>query len=116
MFLTKRSLSRRTLLRGLGAAVALPLLDSMSPAAAREGAIPKRLGIVFVPLGERPGYWTPAQTGAMIWAIDMVDCISPMVIPWRCRPTVCVIRLVRLGRRTELPNVIIVMATSIHGM
>jgi Protein of unknown function (DUF1552) len=64
MFITKRSLSRRTLLRGLGAAVALPLLDSMSPAAAPQGAIPKRLGIVFVPLGERPGYWTPAQTGA----------------------------------------------------
>jgi hypothetical protein len=63
MFITKQSLSRRTLLRGLGAAVALPLLDSMSPAAAPTSAIPKRLGIVFVPLGERPGYWTPAQTG-----------------------------------------------------
>lgn len=63
MFITKRSLSRRTLLRGLGAAFALPLLDSMSPAAAPQGAIPKRLGIIFVPLGERPGYWTPAQTG-----------------------------------------------------
>jgi hypothetical protein len=64
MFLTKRSLSRRTLLRGVGAAVALPLLDSMSPAASPPVAVPKRFGVIFVPLGERPGYWTPAKTGA----------------------------------------------------
>ncbi|HEY7338806.1 MAG TPA: DUF1552 domain-containing protein [Bryobacteraceae bacterium] len=64
MFITKRSLSRRTLLRGVGAAVALPLLDSMSPGATAAANVPKRLGIVFVPLGERPGYWTPQQTGA----------------------------------------------------
>src|SRR5215831_6239576 len=64
MFLTKRSLSRRTLLRGMGAAVALPLLDSMSPAASAPVAVPKRFGVIFVPLGERPGYWTPAKTGA----------------------------------------------------
>jgi hypothetical protein len=64
MFIAKRSLSRRTLLRGMGAAIALPLLDSMSPAATPPVATPKRFGVVFVPLGERPGYWTPAQTGA----------------------------------------------------
>src|SRR5215469_1975292 len=64
MFLTKRSLSRRTLLRGMGAAVALPLLDSMSPAATPAANVPKRFGAIFVPLGERPGYWTPKQTGA----------------------------------------------------
>ncbi|HYK62216.1 MAG TPA: DUF1552 domain-containing protein [Bryobacteraceae bacterium] len=63
MFLTKRSLSRRTLLRGIGAAVALPLLDSMSPAATPAANVPKRFGAIFVPLGERPGYWTPRQTG-----------------------------------------------------
>src|SRR6516165_8919136 len=63
MLLTKRSLSRRTVLRGLGAAVALPLLDSMSPAATPAANVPKRFGVIFVPLGERPGYWTPRQTG-----------------------------------------------------
>src|SRR5262249_25508209 len=63
MFLTKRSLSRRTLLRGVGAAIALPLLDSMSPAATPAAVSPKRFGVVFVPLGERPGYWTPEKTG-----------------------------------------------------
>src|SRR5215471_18641720 len=63
MFITKRSLSRRTLLRGMSAAIALPLLDSMSPAATSGVNVPKRFGAVFVPLGERPGYWTPKQTG-----------------------------------------------------
>jgi hypothetical protein len=64
MFITKRSLSRRTLLRGVSAAIALPVLDSMSPAATPTATVPKRFGVVFVPLGERPGYWTPKQTGA----------------------------------------------------
>lgn len=68
MFVTKKSLSRRSVLRGAGAALALPLLESMVPAftaAAQTPANPKRrLGIVFIPLGERPGYWTPQNVGA----------------------------------------------------
>jgi hypothetical protein len=68
MFVTKMSLSRRTVLRGMGATLALPLLESMVPAfaapAQSAAATPRRFGIVFVPLGERPGYWTPATTGA----------------------------------------------------
>jgi hypothetical protein len=67
MFVTKKSLSRRAVLRGVGAAVALPLLDSMTPsftALAQTPARPlRRFGVVFVPLGERPGYWTPDKVG-----------------------------------------------------
>ena len=67
-FLTKKAISRRRLLRGLGAGVALPLLDSMIPAstalAATPAVPPKRFGAVFVPHGERPGYWTPKKVGA----------------------------------------------------
>jgi hypothetical protein len=67
-FVTKKALSRRALLRGAGAAVALPLLDSMVPsftALAQTPAQPlKRFGAIFVPLGERPGYWTPPTEGA----------------------------------------------------
>ena len=65
MFLTKKSLSRRTILRGIGTAIALPLLDSMVPAlaSADNNVARKRFGAVFVPLGERPGYWTPQKTG-----------------------------------------------------
>ena len=64
MFITKKSLSRRTILRGIGAGVALPLLDSMAPAFAAPASPVRRFGAIFVPLGERPGYWTPAKTGA----------------------------------------------------
>src|ERR1700722_6324927 len=67
MFVTKKSLSRRTILRGVGTALALPLLDSMVPAfraLAKTPANPRlRFGAIFVPLGERPGYWTPKTVG-----------------------------------------------------
>lgn len=67
MFLTRKAISRRRVLQGTGAALALPLLDSMIPsftALAQTPARPlKRFGVVFVPLGERPGYWTPSKVG-----------------------------------------------------
>jgi hypothetical protein len=68
MFITKRNLSRRTMLRGMGATLALPFLDAMVPAAtalAKTAAQPApRFGAVFVPMGERPSHWTPSTTGA----------------------------------------------------
>src|SRR5437762_3655768 len=68
MFAAKKFISRRTVLRGIGTAVALPFLEAMVPAftpTAQTAANPlKRFGAVFVPLGERPGYWTPTKTGA----------------------------------------------------
>jgi len=65
-FLTGRHLSRRQVLRGAGAGIALPLLSAMLPASravAQALVAPKRFGVVFVPHGERPGYWTPEQVG-----------------------------------------------------
>src|SRR6185436_1699730 len=68
MFILKKALPRRTVLQGMGAALALPFLDAMVPAltaAARTAANPpRRFGAVFVPLGERPGFWTPATVGS----------------------------------------------------
>jgi hypothetical protein len=68
MFITKRSLSRRAVLRGMGATLALPLLDAMVPAAtalAQTAAQPvRRFGAVFIPMGERPGFWTPKTAGS----------------------------------------------------
>ncbi len=62
-FITKKSISRRTLLRGAGAAVALPLLDAMVPAAAAfasAAAKPvRRLSYVFMPMGCDHSRWTP---------------------------------------------------------
>jgi hypothetical protein len=66
-YLTGKRLSRRHVLRGVGVGLALPLLDSMLPAAravAQELVAPKRFGAVFVPHGERPGFWTPEKVGA----------------------------------------------------
>ena len=64
MFITNRALSRRTILRGIGGALALPFLDSMVPALGAAPTPIRRFGAVFVPLGERPGFWDPPATGA----------------------------------------------------
>lgn len=64
MTLTNRHLSRRALLRGLGAAVALPALDAMTPAASRIGAkSPTRMLFLYVPNGIVMEDWTPKTTG-----------------------------------------------------
>jgi hypothetical protein len=58
-------LSRRTILRGAGAAIALPFLDAMTPAFGRTLTVsPKRMLYVYVPTGILPQYWTPKSTGA----------------------------------------------------
>src|SRR5436190_14311128 len=66
-FLSKRAIPRRTMLRGLGAAVALPLLDAMVPAAtalAQTAATPRRrFGAVFIPNGAIVEQWSPAAVG-----------------------------------------------------
>lgn len=63
MIVTQKFLPRRTLLRGLGATVALPLLDAMVPAlapAASTAARPvRRLGYVYIPMGSDIKRWTP---------------------------------------------------------
>ena len=68
MIITKKTLPRRTVLRGLGTAVALPLLDGMVPALTalgRTAAKPKaRLGFVYVPHGAVMRNWTPPTEGA----------------------------------------------------
>src|SRR5580692_4569842 len=67
MFITRKHLSRRTVLRGMGVAVSLPFLDSMMPAQtaiAKSAASPKsRLMGIYVPHGAIMGKWTPATEG-----------------------------------------------------
>ncbi len=69
MFITKKHISRRTILRGSGAVLALPLLDAMIPAGtalAQTAAKPKpRFVGCFVPHGAAPGYWVPEKEGAL---------------------------------------------------
>jgi len=68
MFLTKKSLPRRTMLRGIGAAVALPLFDAMLPAfvpLAKAAAKPRmRFGAVYTPNGAIMQQFTPKTVGA----------------------------------------------------
>ena len=68
MFITKKHLSRRTVLQGVGTAIALPLLDAMNPAATAfaqtaAGKTPKRLAFIGFPHGAVMNSWSPAETG-----------------------------------------------------
>ncbi len=67
MIITKKALPRRTFLRGMGAAVALPLLDAMVPPltlmAATAANPVRRLGFVYIPMGSNIKQWTPPGEG-----------------------------------------------------
>ena len=78
MFLTKKAIPRRTLLKSGGAVLALPLLDAMIPAStawAQTAAKPvRRLGFVFIPMGADQARWTPPGQGKL-------DELSPILSP-----------------------------------
>jgi len=82
MFVTKRSLPRRTFLRGAGAALALPLLDAMVPAftaVARTAASPqRRLGFVYVPNGVIMDRWTPPASDAGLAVTPILAPLEPV--------------------------------------
>jgi hypothetical protein len=73
MVITKKSLSRRTVLRGLGATIALPLLDGMVPALTAAPQPVRRLGAVYVPNGMSMPFWTPQAEGNLV--------LSPILAP-----------------------------------
>ena len=76
MIILKKKLSRRTMLRGIGASLALPLLDSMTPALANTGPqTVSRLGVVYVPNGMAMKAWTPAAEGA---DFELTRILQPM--------------------------------------
>ena len=79
MFITKMALPRRTFLQGIGATLALPLLDAMVPAltAMRQTAaapVP-RLGFFYVPNGIYPPAWRPTGEGT---AFEMAQVMKPL--------------------------------------
>ena len=81
MISTRMSLPRRTVLRGAGATLALPLLDAMAPAfPARSSAAAapvKRLGVIYVPNGIAMGYWTPPTTGPGFELTPILNPLAP---------------------------------------
>ena len=78
MMITRKALSRRTMLRTLGAAIPLPFLDAMVPALTaleQSAARPAlRFGAVYVPNGVIPGQWFPTAEGA---AFEFTPTLKP---------------------------------------
>ncbi len=79
MFVTKKHLTRRTVLRGAGTALALPLLDAMIPArtalAQTAAKATPHLGFIYFPHGAVMNRWTPTGTGEIG---DFGDILKPL--------------------------------------
>src|SRR5688500_3588386 len=83
MIITRKALPRRTFLRGIGATVALPLLDAMVPsmtALAKSPAEPvRRLGFVYMPMGCDVARWTPPAEGKLVELSPTLESLRPLV-------------------------------------
>src|SRR5260221_12747122 len=81
MMITRKHLPRRTILRGLGATMALPLLDCMVPAftaVAKTAASPvRRFGAFYVPMGVNMKQWTPAADGKGVTLSPSLQALAP---------------------------------------
>jgi hypothetical protein len=81
-FITKKSLPRRTFLKGAGASFALPLLDAMIPAATASVNTPavglRRLGYVFMPMGCDETRWTPESENTLDKLSPILDSLKPV--------------------------------------
>jgi hypothetical protein len=81
MIITGKHLPRRTFLRGLGATIALPLLDGMVPALAAQNRTAakavRRLAIVYVPNGMNMAHWKPKATGTNYELPAILSSLAP---------------------------------------
>ena len=81
-FIQKKSISRRTVLRGMGATMSLPLLDAMVPAATateKTAAKPvRRLGFVFMPMGCDLSRWKPSGTDKLDELPPILSSLAPV--------------------------------------
>ena len=89
MYISRKHISRRTVLRGIGASIALPLLDAMNPASTAwaqtpAGQTPKRLAFVGFPHGAIMDRWSPAQAGT---GYEMSPILEPLA-PFREHMTI----------------------------
>ena len=81
-FITRKSLPRRTFLKGVGASFALPLLDAMIPAAtaaiktSADGV--RRLGYIFMPMGCDESRWTPGSEDTLDKLSPILDSLKPV--------------------------------------
>jgi hypothetical protein len=83
MIVTRKALPRRTFLRGMGASLALPLLDAMVPsmtALAQTPAAPvRRLGFVYMPMGCDLSRWIPSGDGRLLELSPTLQSLAPVV-------------------------------------
>ena len=77
MLITRRHLPRRTFLRGMGATVALPLLDAMTPALAQAPTPPPRIGFIYFPHGAIMAQWTPETVGRGFAFKETLQALAP---------------------------------------
>ena len=79
MFITKKAISRRAVLRGAGAAIALPLLDAMVPALAKASAAPavRRLGVIYHPNGVIYDKWLPTGVDKDFQISPILEGLTP---------------------------------------
>lgn len=79
MIITKKSISRREVLRGMGAALALPLLDAMAPALSAQSKVKAvhRFGVMYIPNGMIMNKWTPATDGAVYELSPTLSALAP---------------------------------------
>jgi hypothetical protein len=88
MFITKKHISRRAILKGAGAAMALPFLDAMVPAGVAQSSTaakpPQRFVGLFVPHGMAPGWWVPKTEGT---GFEYPFCWKPLE-PFRDQVTI----------------------------
>ena len=79
---TKKALSRRTLLRGAGATLALPLLDAMAPAMTATAVTSpnrvRRLGFIYMAMGCDINRWTPPGEGTLIQLSPILQSLEPV--------------------------------------
>lgn len=82
MIITKKALPRRSFLRGVGASLALPLLDAMIPAATAASKTPlgqaKRLGFIFMPMGCDQSRWFPSSAGPLNELSPILSSLEPV--------------------------------------
>lgn len=84
----KKQLSRRTLLRGLGATLALPILDSMHPALSATAKAPVRAAFVYFPNGVQMDSWVPKTDGPIARLPEELPRVLMPLVPYRDDVTV----------------------------
>src|SRR6185295_18742184 len=82
MFIMKKALPRRALLRGMGATLALPFLDAMAPALSALGATTlrstPRLGFIYIANGVIQDRWIPTTTGRSFELSPTLKALAPL--------------------------------------